>query len=153
MTTVKKDFEQVYNLLMANQNKKVSTIMDQVLELMAKKSGDKTFFTDEEGKVQIIYCYYHKKFEVVTEVEYGAKASSASGLNTMCKEGVSAWTKQQRAKKKAQEDLLSRVASGEELDLQVALADIETEAKAIKPRADQHGSFDSLEEAWAFVNS
>ena len=114
---VKKAFEEIYALLEANQGKKVSTIMPELIELMSKKGGGqangKNFLTDEEGNVTHVFCYYHKKWEDVTVAEYGAKKGTATGLNTMCKEGVSAWTKQQRRKKQAEGELLERVAKGE----------------------------------------
>lgn len=146
MTTVKKHFEELFALLEENQNKKVSTLMPQLIELMSKKShgggNGSTFVKDDEGNVIAIYCYYHKKWELVSHAEYGAKASNqATGLNTMCKEGVSQWTKAQRVKKLKEQELLTKVASGEILpeDIAVEQARIAEEAKEIIPRADGHG--------------
>ena len=146
MTTVKKQYEEIHALLEANTNKKVSTIMPQLIELMQRKNNSSgqanTFIRDDEGNVVAIYCYYHKQWELLSECEYGKKATSATGYNTMCKEGVSKWTKQQRVKKQAEAGLLDRVIAGELStddipNEQVRLAE---EAKIIVPREDGHGT-------------
>lgn len=151
MTNVKKVFVELVELLEANQNKKIQTIMPQVLELVSGKSAQKTFHKDDNGEVVAIYCYYHKCWELVSEVEYGRKASTAHGYNTMCKEGVSLWTKQQRDAKKAKEELLSQVATGEvePSELPVRLEEIEDTRKRVIAQAESLG-FDTLEEALAF---
>lgn len=149
MTNVKKQFEELYALLEANQGKKVSTIMPQLVELMSKKGGGmadgRNFLKNDEGQVTHVYCYYHKKWEDVTIAEYGAKKSTATGLNTMCKEGVSAWTKQQRRLKQADADLLNQVAEGlitvaEIPNMQLKIKEA---SQVIEPRSDEHG-FDEL---------
>lgn len=148
--TIKKQYEEIYAFLEANKNKKVSTIFDDVVALMQSKSGGsdigKTFLKDAEGNVTHVYCYYHKKWESVLTAEYGIKANTATGLNTMCKEGVSSWSKQQRTYKKRNEELLMLVSKGElsveDLSAQMELA--EADRKAIEVRNDEHG-FDSVE--------
>lgn len=146
MTTIKKAFVEIATILNENSNKKVSTILPQLLELMtAKSSGGsdigKTFLKDDNGEVFAVYCYYHKQWELISECEYGAKKGTASGLNTMCKEGVSHWTKQQRKAKKAKEALLDSIASGdiEVSDLADKQAEIEEAKVVIVPREDGHG--------------
>lgn len=145
-TNIKKDFVELFNFLEANQGKKVSTIMAELTEMMSRKSGGggnfKTFIKDEQGNVTHVYCYYHNKWEDVTECEYGVKKHSASGLNTMCKEGVSMWTKQQRVKKQETAELLARVASGEVKPEDIAAEQelIAERANEIVPRADGKGS-------------
>ena len=109
----KKVFVELVAFLEANKGKKVSTILPGVMELVSAKVQTKTFRLDEDGNVTEIYCYYHKQWESVNEVPYGKKASTASGLNTMCKAGTSAWTKQQRLAKVAKAELLDLVAKGE----------------------------------------
>ena len=120
--------------------------MPQLIELMQRKNNSSgqanTFIRDDEGNVVAIYCYYHKQWELLSECEYGKKATSATGYNTMCKEGVSKWTKQQRVKKQAEAGLLDRVIAGELStddipNEQVRLAE---EAKIIVPREDGHGT-------------
>lgn len=113
MTTIKKDYIALIAFLEANKNKKVNTILDELKEMCSKKTNDKTFKVDEHGEVTHVFCYYHKTWEVVSECIYGPKKSTASGLNTMCKEGVSNWTKQQRIAKQSKEALLNQIGSGE----------------------------------------
>ncbi len=148
MTNVKKQYEELYAFLEANKAKKVSTVLPQLVEMMQRKNNASgqanTFVKDEDGNVIAIYCYYHKKWELVSEATYGAKKGTATGYNTMCKEGVSQWTKQQRAKKQAEAEILNRVASGE-----LAVEDIASEqdklaevAKEVTPREDGHGYVD-----------
>ena len=125
--------------------------MPQILELVTKRASGgsdigKTFLKDADGKVTHIYCYYHKKWEEVAVAEYGLKASTASGYNTMCKEGVSAWTKQQRVAKQARDQLLTQLSNGEIAidDLVPAQDAIEADRNVIVPRVDGHG-YDSVE--------
>lgn len=145
MTQVKKAYVELYQLMLDNPKKQVATLMPQFLELMqAKGAGGgaaKNFKLDDEGNVTHVFCYYHKKWEDVTVAEYGKKKHSASGLNTLCKEGASQWTKQQRVKKQAEAELLTKLASGELLPENIAdeQARILEESKRIEPRDDEHG--------------
>lgn len=149
---VKKCYEEIAELLEANENKKVKTIMPQLLELMQKKNNASglanTFIKDTEGNTVAIFCYYHKKFELISEVAYGSKKGTATGLNTMCKEGVSRWTKQQRIKKQTEAGLLTKIVNGELTaeELPQAQAEIAETAKLIEPREDGHG-YDEADEA------
>ena len=128
---IKKDFQLIVEFLEANQNKKVATILEQLRE-MCSQQNTITFKKDAEGNVTEVYCYYHKRWELVSEHEYGKKASNkATGLNTMCKVGLNQWTKQQSTAKKAREQVLSRLASGEELDINAELELIEAQRQAI----------------------
>lgn len=133
MTAVKKAYQPIVDLLEANPKAKVSDILAQVIELAQAKTSrveGSAFKKDAQGNVVAIFDYYFKRWmPVVGEkaVEFGAKAKTATGLNTMCKEGVSHWTKQQRIAKQAQADLLTRVANGE-----VKPADIAKEQVAIE---------------------
>lgn len=113
MTMIKKDFVALIAFLEANSTKKVSTILEEAKLMCTKKSNDKTFKLNDLGEVTEVYCYYHKQWEDVTVCEYGPKANTASGLNTMCKVGVSNWTKQQRVAKIQRSDLLTQLGSGE----------------------------------------
>ncbi len=145
MNMIKKDFVSIVELLKNNENKKVSTILDQVLASCEKKwaggSNGSTLFKDSDGKVIAVFCYYHKKWELVSQVEYGSKANTASGLNTMCKEGVSNWTKQQRVAKTKQSEILADVAKGvvEASSINDLIAEVEVERNKIVDREDGHG--------------
>tara|TARA_R110002096_G_scaffold308821_1_gene503327 strand:+ start:144 stop:608 length:465 start_codon:yes stop_codon:yes gene_type:complete len=154
MNNVKKAYVEIVELLELNKNKKISTILPQILEMVSAKTASKTFSLDDEGNVVAIYCYYHKCWELVSEVEFGAKASTATGLNTMCKVGVSAWSKQQRDAKKAKEELLASVASGEvePSELTVKLSEIEATRSTIVLQEEGFG-FATLEEALNFADS
>ena len=137
MTAIKKQYVELIELLEASKNKKVSTILEEVKALCeAKKGGSdgKTFEKDADGNVTKVYCWYHKQWEDVAEVEYGNKKGTATGLNTMCKQGVSSWTKQQRIAKQARDEVLTRVASGEELNVQDELDAIEVTRQVIIER-------------------
>ena len=128
---IKKDFQALVDFLETNQNKKVATILEQIRD-MCSQQNTVTFKKDAEGNVTEVFCYYHKRWELVSEHEYGKKASNkATGLNTMCKVGLNQWTKQQSAAKKAREQVLSRLAAGEELDITAELESIEAQRQAI----------------------
>lgn len=155
MTQVKKAFKEIAELLNENSNKKVSTILPQLMELMTSKNSGgsdigKTFLKDDEGNVIAIFCYYHKKWELVQECEYGSKRGTSTGLNTMCKEGTSHWTKQQRVAKKSRDELLTKLSDGaiEVSDLASAQAEIDEAKEVIVPRADAHG-YDNADEVKA----
>jgi len=109
----KKAYVELVEFLEANKNKKVSTILDDIKAMTAQKASQKTFLTNDKGEVVAIYCYYHKQWELLSDVEYGKKASSSTGFNTMCKIGVSNWTKQNNAVKRVGETVLSMLESGE----------------------------------------
>lgn len=153
---IKKQFEEIYAFLEANKTKKVSSIFNDLLELMSAKSGGsdigKTFLKDSEGNTYAVYCYYHKKWELTNVADYGVKVNTATGLNTMCKEGVSSWSKQQRIYKKRNEELLQLVAKGElsAEELPKLMADAEELRKAIEVRSDEHG-FENVEEVTKFL--
>lgn len=110
---IKKDYVELVNFLETNKNKKVETILEMVREMCSQKV-ETTFKKDENGNVTHVYCYYHKVWEDVSQVEYGKKASNkATGLNTMCKVGLNQWSKQQRVAQKEKNELLEKMAKGE----------------------------------------
>lgn len=109
---IKKDYLELVEFLTNNKNKKVETILEQVRE-MCSQQVTTTFRKDEDGKVTHVFCYYHKVWEDVSQVEYGKKASNkATGLNTMCKVGLNAWSKQQRVAQKEKNELLEKMSKG-----------------------------------------
>lgn len=153
--TIKKAYKEIYELLESNSNKEVSTLMPQLIELMKAQQRDKTFITNDEGEVIAIFCYYHKKWELLDTIEYGTKKSSTHGFNTMCKEGSRQWTRQQKAIKDAKSELLDKVQNGEILvdELKEMMAQVEKDAKEVKPHSVQDASFDSIEELQNFLDS
>lgn len=114
--SIKKQFEELYTFLKENENKKVSSILPTVLEMCESKQLSTTHVKTKDGDIVAVFCYYHKEWEDVSICEYGKKASSTTGLNTMCKLGVKAWTKQQKLFKQLDSDLLTQ-AMNEEIDL------------------------------------
>lgn len=140
--STKKAFVELVEFLEQNKDKKISTILDDIYDLTSSKQSSKNFLTDESGKVTHIFCYYHKLWEPVDKCSYGSKKHSPSGYNSMCKEGVNQWSKQQRESKKSEADLLDKVANGE-LDpdkIYDEKARIESDRKKIVPREDGIGS-------------
>lgn len=129
--------------LEANVDKRVRDILDEAKEMCSAKQGGgggARSFHKIDDKVVAARCGYFGTWYMVDEVEFGAKASSASGLNTMCKAGTSAWTKQNSEYKKAREQLLDAVATGEVAidDMQAKLAEIEA-AKDLREDAPAGG--------------
>lgn len=148
-TQIKKAYSEIFELLTNNKDALVSSLMPQLLVLMSAKTTETSYKVD--GEVVAVYCYYHKKWEKVSEHAYGQKAGSSTGLNTMCKLGVSEWTKQQRQAKRANELLLAGLADGtvSHLELHGKLAEIEA-SKDVIVYAENYGqAYDSLEELTA----
>lgn len=145
MNNVKKVYQPLVELLESNKGKKVSSLLPEIMELVQSKQVQKSFKTDEDGNVTHIFCYYHKLWEPVDQCEYGSKKNSSTGLNTMCKEGLSNWTKQQREFRKGKEAILDLVASGElaPADVEARLTDLEEARIAVHPREDGIG-YDSI---------
>ncbi len=128
--TIKKAFIELHALLAANEEKKVKSILPEAIEIMSAKGAGgaaSSIHRGEDGNILCIMDYYFKKWLPINFVEFGAKANSASGLNTMCKLGTSLWTKQQREFKKGKETLLELVAAGEVLptEIQAKLDELE----------------------------
>lgn len=156
MSGTKKAFLPIVELLNAaiaeNPKIKVSEVIDQVVELVSAKSGAgggkaTTFHRNEAGEVVAVKCFYHKTWMDPRVAEFGEKKSSASGLNSMSKDGMSKWTKQNAGFKKAQSELLLKVQNGEiaASDIAAELEKVEAEKNAVHPREDGYG-FATLEE-------
>ena len=148
---IKKVYEGLHAFLVANENKKVSTVMGELTELMSAKGAGgaaSSIHRNAAGEIVAIFDYYFKKWLPVKFVEYGMKANSASGLNTMCKLGTSLWTKQQREFKKGKELLLEQVAAGEiqPTDIQVELEKLETARGYVAAYPVPELAFDSVED-------
>lgn len=138
MTTIKKVYQEVHAILSANENKKVKDVLHLLEPLMIAQQRDKNHFEDEHGLW--VFCYYHKEWELTTQVEYGRKANTATGLNSMCKVGTNQWTRQQREFKTAKEHLLEQVAKGEvEVgEIEEAIEKLEEERTRIVPLIESH---------------
>jgi hypothetical protein len=126
--SIKKSYIEIVEFLQANQDKKVKTILEEVLRMAESKKQSSTHLMNKDGTVFAIYCYYHKQWEIVADVPYGSKKNTVTGLNTMCKIGVSKWTKKQRDAKTALANLIDDVANGtiDPSDINQHKEDIET---------------------------
>jgi hypothetical protein len=111
MSTIKKGYTELYAVLLANEDKKVKTVMSLLMPIMTALQRDKNDYLDEDGRL-VVFCYYHKQWEHVDQVPYGKKANTTTGLNTMCKVGTNQWTKQQREYKAAADTILDLVEAG-----------------------------------------
>jgi hypothetical protein len=151
--TIKKDLQDLHSELQSLVGKKLSQkVLDDITaRFLATKnsngSGSRTTaYYDENRNLVAVFCYYHKCWELVDHIEYGNKAGTKTGLNTMCKEGVSAWTKANRQKTKAKDDLLSMFTNGQ-IDSDVfkhKLSELD-EPQQPEPHSDEEHSFATIE--------
>ena len=112
---IKKMFQPIITILVANSDKRVRDVLDEIKAACeAKQGGGGTskvsFVKDEAGAVVAAHCGYFGKWFKPGEQEFGTKINTASGLNSMCKEGVSNWTAQNTAYKKGKDALLAKMA-------------------------------------------
>lgn len=155
MATIKKAFQPIMSLLAATIGSELTQeVYDQAVELTCAKTGNggsqaTSFHKDDEGNLVAIRCSYFQTWFKPSEVEFGLKASSASGFNPMCKAAVSAWTKQQADFKKAKESLLTQVTEGDiqPADIPTLIEELE-EARTTIAEHDFTG-YDSLEDLLA----
>lgn len=156
MATIKKAYQPIMTILAANIGETLTQeLYDEVEALTAAKQGGgggaaTTFHRNDAGDVVAVRCFYHGLWMSPQVEEFGKKASSASGLNSMCKAGVSKWTKQQSQFKKAKEELLEQVAAGEVAPAEIndRLAELDEARQAVEPLESGYG-FDSLEDCLA----
>lgn len=141
-----------------NENKKVSTVKNELInmisELTKRKTGPaQTHIRDANNEVIAIFCYYHKKWEILEHAEYGLKKHSTHGFNTMCKEGVSRWTKQNNKRKQIGNIILEELSSGILNAESIALRkqELEEECNIVIAREDGHG-FDSIDQVKTELN-
>lgn len=138
---IKKVFTDIIALLEENADKKVKSILPQIMELASAKTNraeGSTFLKDASGNVVAIFDYYFKRWMPLVgekKVDFGQKVKTATGFNSMSKEGVSNWTKQQRVAKAEGMSLLDKVAKGEIQPQDIAKHQeaIETARNAIVP--------------------
>lgn len=157
--SIKKAFAPILSVLTTaleqNPKARVSDIIDEVTALASAKSGSgggkaTTFHRNEAGEVIGIKDYYFGKWMDPRVAEFSPKKSSASGFNSMSKEGTSNWTKQNAAYKKGKEELLEQLAAGtvSQGDLATHLQALEDAKSTVIAQKDGYG-FDTLEELLA----
>lgn len=158
MATIKKAFQPIISLLEANRDETVDDIIEQVIALTTAKQGGgggkaSTFHKNADGIVTAVKCFYHGLWFDPSIVEFGVKASSASGLNSMSKDGSSKWTKQNREFKKGQEALLAQVVAGEVSQEEVGelMADLQEAKDATIQMEGDYTGFETLDECLADI--
>lgn len=109
---------QLLNVLNENKNRKVGSIIDEIMSIpfpdkIEKQKRQNTFLLDKHNNTFAIFCYYHKQWELVSTTDYGKKSNTKTGLNTMCKEGVRNWTKQQKEYTKVSQSILDKLMNEE----------------------------------------
>ena len=159
---IKKAFVELVEFLQANKQKNVSTVLNEVIEMASAKSrgattgaSTRTALRDTDGTVVAIFDYYFKRWMPLVgdeAVEFGLKKTSATGYNSMCKEGQSLWSKQHAAAKKAIEQILVDVESGELAP--DAIGDAKAEILATRDEIQPTTSgFETVEEVTEYLAS
>lgn len=115
---IKKGYEVIIRILNENKEKKVKSILDEIIILCEKKKVSKSFILDTAGQPFARFCYYHKVWEIVNMLVtdatmYGIKTTNKVGINEMCKIGNRKWTQRNKAKKDIDNKVLQMVISKE----------------------------------------
>ena len=155
-TNIKKAFAEIHSFLVENQSKKVSTLLDQLTEMMSSKvTNSICHLKDTDGDICAVFCYYHKRWEPVASHIYGTKSNTASGLNSMCKVGVNSWSKQQREFKNGETNLLTLIGAGElsVSDLPTKRLELEANKNAIVYPEGYELAFETKEEVTVYLAS
>lgn len=168
--TIKKDYQAVMSLfaqaievMKANKVKKsvieeATAFYNEATFLTASKksngsgSSSTAYFDPTTKELVAVFCYYHKRWELVNNIEYGKKAGTKTGLNTMCKEGTSAWTKNNRKLQKAKDELTQKLLRGE-LSHDEFKTQYDNISFDIEPHSDEDHSFATLDELQAYLNA
>lgn len=158
---IKKTMQEIFSFLEANKSSTIESVFDEITTLCSPKSRAKgegagsvsTFIKDTTGETVAVFDYYFKRWMPLVgdeAVEFGKKASAASGYSSMSKEGVSHWTRQQREAKKALADILAQVESGELAPTGIADAKEAIEATR-KEIVTTDAGFESRDEVMAYL--
>lgn len=99
------------------------------------------------------FCFYHKKFEPIGtgdgQVEYVTKKSASTGLSTMCREGLNAFSARQRKYRLGMDKVHAQRLMDPPLissaDALAVITDLEIARTVYTPREDGVG-FDSQED-------
>ncbi len=152
MATIKKVFQPIMSLLAASMALSVEDIYAKVEELACAKSsggGGVSSFHKVDDEVIALRCGYYKLWFFPGDQPFGTKASSASGYNTMCKEGMNNWTKQLATLRKGKEQLLEDAGNGiiAPGDIAAKTAELEEARDTVIPT--EVPGFETLEELLA----
>lgn len=155
---IKKAFQPIMDILNKDPKATIASVLPAIIALASAAGGVRAegnvFLKNDKGETVAIYDYYFKRWMPLVgdkKVEFGAKVGTTTGYNSMSKEGVSEWTKQQRLAKAAGQELLANVASGKIKPDQILVEQnkIEEARKAIKPTTL---GFATLEEVQAYLS-
>lgn len=149
---IKKAFQPIMTLLAANMSATVADVYEQVEALVSAKVGGggkaSNFVRNSAGEVVAILDYAFKKWVDPRLVEFGPKAGTPTGLNTMCKAGVSAWTKAQAEFKKGKDAVVAELLAGQisSEDANERIAELEAAREATPEVPADIQAFDTLED-------
>jgi hypothetical protein len=150
---IKKVFAPIMAILESNLSASVADVIEQVRAATSAKTGGGggkavNFVRNEAGIVTAVKCYAFDKWMDPRLVPFGAKANTPTGLNTMCKAGVSVWTQAQSNFKKGKDAIVGKLLANEltSEEAQAQIAELEA-ARTATPElpADIQG-FDTLED-------
>ena len=153
MSNIKQQYVSIIEFLQANQDKKVKTILPELIEQCGVQRTRNSDVTLYDGDMLIaVFCGYHKKWELVSEIEYGIKAGTKTGLNSLCKEGNKHQAAQSRKYSEEAAKLADAMMNGE-----LSIEDAKEEKKKLeeaKVAVIEHSSgttfsFDTKEEVFA----
>lgn len=156
---IKKACQPIVDLLNKHLDRPISDVIDEVITLASAKARSakgprERMYIMHEDKPVAVKCYYFQRWMPIVgskAVEFGTKAGNkTTGLNNMCKEGVSNWTKQNKALKDSERNIFAEVKKGN-----IAPTDIEAkekaEAKEIKKIAKTDLGFETRDEVIAYL--
>lgn len=150
---IKKVFAPVMAILESNLSASVADIIEQVRAATSAKTGGgggkaTNFVRNEEGVVTAVKCYAFDKWMDPRLVPFGAKANTPTGLNTMCKAGVSVWTQAQAAFKKGKDAVVAQLLANEitSEEAQAKIAELEAARTAVPELPADIQGFDTLED-------
>lgn len=150
---IKKVFLPILAILESAMTSTVAEVIEQVRAVASAKVGGgggkaTNFHRNEAGDIVAIKCYAFDKWMDPRVVDFGKKANTPTGYNTMCKAGVAVWTQAQSAFKKGKEAVVAQLLAGE-IDNTAAQEQIEaleaTRVSVPELPADIQG-FDNLED-------
>lgn len=152
--SIKKVFQSVIAFLEANKDARVSKVLPEIMEMCSAKQGGGTtarsFYKQGEELVAARCGFFEKWFDPAV-VEFGKKAGTASGLNSMCKLGVNEWTARNNAHKKGRDAAFADFTAGKLSadDFQAKLREVDSARDAEKVLPEGVVGYDTLEELLA----
>ena len=156
--SIKKAYTEIVDLLEKNKAKKVSDIFEQVVAIASAKVTREigsTYLKDDKDQIVAIRCWNFKRWMPLVgdkAVEFGKKRNTATGLNTMCKEGVRDWTKRQSIKRKAKDQLMQDIKAGKVKIDQIDTLEKKIEEEATKVTKTTTG-FETKEQVIAYLKT